>query len=134
MKIKLITLIIGILLVTSVVAISSFSNYDEAIIEWLSKKETQNSTINSAVSSSRWSWNNQKSCEIIDEHSVTCRRCFDFEYTYNKINYKESGCITLNKETTEHQDNSQVDDYIKAYIEKENPIEKVIFNDAELGN
>ena len=123
-------LVVGFLLIGSIVAVSNFSNFQDAYDDWVSSKSTYDSKISSIKPTMKWI--TDKECWIDENGRPLCRGCFNVSYTYEKKNYDFSNCMRLEEGYTQEEDDALALEYIINKIEASHPMEEIIYTGREM--
>ena len=111
-------------------AVSNFSNFQDAYDDWVSSKSTYDSKISSIKPTMKWI--SDKECWIDENGRPLCKGCFNVSYTYEKQNYNFSNCMRLEEGNTQTEDDALALEYINNKIEASHPMEKITYTGREM--
>jgi len=146
MKKAILSIIIGLLIITSAVAI--LNNKESALSQWANVKAERDLEISNKVSTTiiEREYTTNKICSIDSSKKIECTVCFDYkvvpdEYKqYLRKIFPSTKCIVVSESSTKEEIDKEVSNYIDEEVEKQvtekydrtNPMETIEYKDLDL--
>jgi len=119
--------LVALLAIATVTSIAIFSNKEDALADFRTKKHARESTINNTVTTIMYT--TDKQCTIsYDSEEWRCRQCFNFTLQSEVINR----CIYLPEDGNATSDEATVKEAVRNEIEQRIPKDKVSYTAREV--